>query len=47
MRNNKNLFFDFSKSFQSIMSIIRRVYHYQWQQNSTISTLSTYDLELI
>ena len=30
-----------------VWSIIRRVYHYQWQRNSTISTLSTYDLEII
>ena len=47
LRINRELFYDFSKSFQSIMSIIRRVYHYQWHRNSTISTLPTYDLELI
>ena len=41
------LFSDFSKSFPSIISIIRRVYHYPWQRNSTISILLSYDLELI
>ena len=47
LRINQELFSDFSKSFHLVMSIIRRVYHYQWQRNSTISTLSACDLELI